>query len=54
MPSQSFQNSQTLRQFFYPLYRQEKEVLITYGMFMQSSEGADPRIAPLTQTMPCV
>jgi fatty acid synthase subunit alpha len=28
-------------------YRQEKDVLATYGMLMQSSEGADPRIAPL-------
>jgi fatty acid synthase subunit beta len=27
--------------------RQEKEVLATYGMLMQSSEGADPSIAPL-------
>jgi fatty acid synthase subunit beta len=27
--------------------RQEKEVPATYGMLMQSSEGADPHIAPL-------
>jgi fatty acid synthase subunit alpha, fungi type len=27
--------------------RQEKEVLTTYGMLIQSSEGADPRTAPL-------
>ena len=26
---------------------QEKEVLTTYGMLMQSSERADPRIVPL-------
>jgi fatty acid synthase subunit alpha len=26
--------------------RQEQEVLATNGMFVQSSEGADPRIAP--------
>ena len=32
-------------------YRQEKEVLATYGMFMQSSEGADPRIAPLRRAL---
>jgi len=32
-------------------YRQEKEVLATYGMLMQSSEGADPRIAPLRRAL---
>lgn len=32
-------------------YRQEKDVLATYGMLMQSSEGADPRIAPLRRAL---
>jgi len=32
-------------------YRQEKEVLATYGMLMQSSEGADPHIAPLRRAL---
>ena len=31
--------------------RQEKEVLATYGMLMQSSEGADPSIAPLRRAL---
>jgi len=32
-------------------YRQEKDVLATYGMLMQNSEGADPRIAPLRRAL---
>jgi fatty acid synthase subunit alpha, fungi type len=32
-------------------YHQEKDVLATYGMLMQSSEGADPRIAPLRRAL---
>ncbi|KAI0264369.1 fatty acid synthase [Gloeopeniophorella convolvens] len=31
--------------------RQEKDVLGTYGMLMQSTEGADPRIAPLRRAL---
>lgn len=31
--------------------RQEREVLSTYGMLMQGSEGADPRIAPLRRAL---
>lgn len=31
--------------------RQEKDVLATYGMLMQNSEGADPRIAPLRRAL---
>jgi fatty acid synthase subunit alpha, fungi type len=32
-------------------YRQEKDVLATYGMLMQNSEGADPRITPLCRAL---
>jgi fatty acid synthase subunit alpha, fungi type len=32
-------------------YRQEKDMLATYGMLMQNSEGADPRIAPLRRAL---
>ena len=31
--------------------RQGKDVLATYGMLMQDSEGADPRIAPLRRAL---
>lgn len=31
--------------------RQEKDVLATYGMLMQNSEGADPHIAPLRRAL---
>jgi hypothetical protein len=34
-------------------YCQEEDVLVTYGMIVQRSEGANPRIAPLSHTFVC-